>query len=787
MKECCCAISCPVSGCEASLNSLQVFSHLGHCVDTSCGKNTQLRYRTIINDLVAYNNKNLKLLTSSIIDIMTLKCPVCKISVDPLPDACSAVMCLTCGNHYCNYCFESFASGQIHQDRAAAHRHTATHNNSNRLEDRDAFLPVDVIERGHKQYRLAQLVKCVSVAMASADYGENSCHDVALSLIMCFQEITDVGLDPLVIWTQAQEKLQTKCSVVEAETDDPMSFEDVPQMFRAVGDDEVEESIISNLDDDNVLIVRGRASMSPPEALSHHSPRPQVFASAPLPPPPKRGGPQLANAILTSNSHAINQIIVSYKDELDIDYVDQRHGHPLASLSILSGPFIDSFDSQVVNIVLESGQTWVAKLLLSKGANPLKVNKGGRTVLYIAIEAGLLELVELILGKYPQIDIDEPTTEELVSVLHFSSPLLISLISQQRYSPIHVAARNNHGLIIRYLVDMGADIDLEESEHGYTPLMLALVLGHEWSAAELVLAGANVRYLASNGRSPMFVAAEKGLASIVALMVSVSGIDINEAAVRPSGLRMIHVASFHKQPIIVSQLIKMGANVNQFDDENGYSPLAMSILGMNTPAALELIDAGADISQASRSGRMPLYVAIEKGLTDVVTAIASRPGVDINASVTLEKNAARPLHVAILYGQPHLIPVLIRLGANVNLPDDERKCSPLLMATLLKDVWSVKLLLRAGASAFQQSKEGRSPLYIAAEKGFSSILQLLVDEGSEGNPLMMINSPVTSESHRGVALHIAAMFDNAHTVLELFTLGADINVMDAFGRKPVCR
>jgi ankyrin repeat protein len=68
---------------------------------------------------------------------------------------------------------------------------------------------------------------------------------------------------------------------------------------------------------------------------------------------------------------------------------------------------------------------------------------------------------------------------------------------------------------------MGVNLDTEENEHGYTPLTLALVLGHEWSAAELLLAGARVRLAATNGRTPMFVAAEKGLGEMIRLMIQV--------------------------------------------------------------------------------------------------------------------------------------------------------------------------------------------------------------------------------------------------------------------------
>jgi ankyrin repeat protein len=666
---------------------------------------------------------------------MTLKCPTCKTPVDPFPDACSAVMCLNCGNHYCNYCFQGFATGQADKDRASAHEHTAIHHDSDRPGGRDAFLSTDLVLRGHQEYRSAQLVKCLSIAMTSTEFGIRSRHDVALALILCSKEIEDLNLNIHELWSEAEARCWASHSqssmLITAPAANEKSLTITTSEFDDLGDDfQADSAQEAALTWASFATNTGRQRKSSSEGSSSR----------------RRGGLQLANAILTNNHHALMQLIESYRGDLDVDYMDIRHGHPLCTLAILSG------------------QVWAAKILLERGADPLRTNKGGRTVLYIAVEAGLEDIIRFIFEKHPHVNINDPATDEL-----------------QRYCPIHVAARNNHGTMIRTLVELGSNLDLEESEHGYTPLMLALVLGYEWVATELILAGANVRYLASNGRSPMFVAAEKGLLSIINLMISHCGVGVNEPAVRPSGLRMIHVASFHKQPVVVSQLIGLGANVNQFDDENGYSPLSMAILGLNSAAALDLIAAGADALMPSRSGRTPLYVAIEKGLTEVVKALAGIPEVDINAPVTTERNAARPLHVAILYGQSHLIPLLISLGADVNLPDDERKCSPLLMATLLKDAWSVKLLLRAKADPCQLSREGRSALYIAAEKGFSGILRLLIEDSSDVD----INGPVTSEFHRGTALHIAAMFDNAHTVIELLSLGADVNTLDATGRKAI--
>jgi ankyrin repeat protein len=119
-------------------------------------------------------------------------------------------------------------------------------------------------------------------------------------------------------------------------------------------------------------------------------------------------------------------------------------------------------------------------------------------------------------------------------------------------------------------------------------------------------------------------------------MIHECGVDINEPVVLPSGLRLLHVAAFHKQPQIVSLLINLGANIDVLDDEGGYNPLTMAIIGTNIAAALELINGGADLSIVSQAGRSPMYVAIEKGLTEVVRVLVQKRKIDINASTTRE-------------------------------------------------------------------------------------------------------------------------------------------------------
>ena len=155
-------------------------------------------------------------------------------------------------------------------------------------------------------------------------------------------------------------------------------------------------------------------------------------------------------------------------------------------------------------------------------------------------------------------------------------------------------------------------------------------------------------------------------------------------------------------------------------------------------------------------------------------------GIGVNEPTTSEISAVTPLHVAVLHGQSHLIPMLIDLGADVNLLDQEKHCCPLIAAIILQDEWTVQLLIEAKANANRLSREGRGPMYIAAEKDSASILRMLVEKCD-----IDVNAPATNEVDKGSPLHVAAMFDNASSVSVLLQMGADMYIKDALGRTAV--
>ena len=319
-----------------------------------------------------------------------------------------------------------FSGGDPESHRADAHTHVASHHPGTQPTSRDAFLPPEVVAKGQMELQRRLLVKCVSLAMTSKDFGGNGSSDAGLGLLLVATDLADLELNVADVWDEAEAS-----------------------------------------------ITGGESVATSGSASSQSSP-------PPLPLEVSDGGIQLASALKTHNLHGCRQIMQAFKDNLNCNFIDEESGHPLTSLALLF---------RQKSIVVQ---------LLRRGADPLlRSLKVPRSVLYIAIEIGMLDVVKLIFELNPSIDMNSSITDE----------------EKKGYHPIHVAARYNHGHIVKYLVSKGADIHIKELELGYTPILLALVLKHSWAARELILLGSNLLEAGTAGRTSLFIIAEKVLSS----------------------------------------------------------------------------------------------------------------------------------------------------------------------------------------------------------------------------------------------------------------------------------
>lgn len=180
----------------------------------------------------------------------------------------------------------------------------------------------------------------------------------------------------------------------------------------------------------------------------------------------------------------------------------------------------------------------------------------------------------------------------------------------------------------------------------------------------------------------VFSLAENGTLSQIqnALIRGITFRKINNDGENP-----LHRAAAHNHdPEVIKLLISHGLDVNsEWNSEAGFTPLLLSVMNNNIPAALELLNNNANpnyIDGNSLSVMQNLIIAGGEGkitrndLTRIIIAMISN-GADINyhSSVALSASSCTPLSLAVQYDMPEAADVLIASNADLTIRDDSGK------------------------------------------------------------------------------------------------------------------
>ncbi|NKB66708.1 MAG: ankyrin repeat domain-containing protein [Candidatus Latescibacteria bacterium] len=145
-----------------------------------------------------------------------------------------------------------------------------------------------------------------------------------------------------------------------------------------------------------------------------------------------------------------------------------------------------------------------------------------------------------------------------------------------------------------------------------------------------------------------------------------------------------------------------------------------------------------------------------------------------------------PLMLAT-FGHMEIIKLLLEYGADIHAVSQDG--TALHLATWEQQQEIVQFLLDQGLDPNSTSASGETALMAAAYKGFASIGRLLLERGvavngqtTQGNTDMFNTSPpVVGES----ALHLAAAYGHRAFVELLLEHGADKDLLDHAGQKPL--
>jgi len=170
------------------------------------------------------------------------------------------------------------------------------------------------------------------------------------------------------------------------------------------------------------------------------------------------------------------------------------------------------------------------------------------------------------------------------------------------------------------LLKAGVDVNVR-FEDGYTPLIVAAVVGHLEVALVLIENGANVNVRnLENGKSLLEMAAWEGNMKMASVLLE-NGACLNSH--NKAGLTPLMVAVRNGHHEMVVRLLDNGADVNA-KDVNYFTPLMIAVLGNHIDTVLVLLEKGAEVNVEAIDGSTPLTLARDSGYEDMVRLLLER-------------------------------------------------------------------------------------------------------------------------------------------------------------------
>ncbi|CAB0045119.1 unnamed protein product [Trichogramma brassicae] len=266
-----------------------------------------------------------------------------------------------------------------------------------------------------------------------------------------------------------------------------------------------------------------------------------------------------------------------------------------------------------------------------------------------------------------------------------------------------------------------------------------------------------------------------------------------------SGLTPLHIicqripkADLVEKFFNICDEIQLTVQINAPDTRQGYTPLHFALVWGYRKIAELLLRRGADPNMTDKDGSTPLHISCMRNKDYNIVAVLFEVSnekhrqVQVNAQDNLGRT---PLHLALYWGQKKAVELLLRNGADPNIPDEEGLTALHVICQNYHNEDLAELFFRVN-NEIQQTVQvdardnlGRTPLHLSLSRGRRVLSRSLLSRGADPNaanaegltPLRIVCKRLRDRSYD--LMEVLFNHDNHQTVR--------IDALDELGRTPL--
>ncbi|KAL8589410.1 hypothetical protein ACOMHN_021562 [Nucella lapillus] len=245
--------------------------------------------------------------------------------------------------------------------------------------------------------------------------------------------------------------------------------------------------------------------------------------------------------------------------------------------------------------------------------------------------------------------------------------------STMKLTPLHVACHHGHFEVVQVLLDLNADINMQDT-FGFTPLYKACHGQHLEVVKLLIARGADTNLSNTNSSTPLLMACYYGHYSVARELLSDTcgsrpdtdiSFNTDVGARCTNGMTPLHLACLRGHLAVVQLLVENYANVHA-TSQTGSTPLVQAVKSNHEKVVKYLLQHRPRL--AVEDPLYPLHYAVFRNNTQLVELLLNS-GVDVNKKY--ENRGITCLHYACQTGADKMVSLLLKYGANVNARDDK--------------------------------------------------------------------------------------------------------------------